>query len=263
MGWADFANPLGSAIDFAGGLIGNAQAADEARKARDWQKAMSDTEMTRRVADLKNAGLNPMLALGHLGGASTGGASAAAQQNPSAGAGRTLAQSALMRAQVDQSKATSAKELSEADNLNARTATEKIQSRLVEQKINESLAMVQNLTSSAKHADQGVLNLRAQLPQIYADVERLKMETQYKEAGIEQLRAETGLTNSRQMHSALDLQRAVNEYEKHKSWVGQTILPWEGPVSKIGAMIGGGLAYRRIGQLMQRGKPWRSRGWKK
>lgn len=34
----------------------------EAQKARDWQTAMSNSEYSRRVADLKNAGLNPALA---------------------------------------------------------------------------------------------------------------------------------------------------------------------------------------------------------
>lgn len=43
---------------------------DEAQKNRDWQKMMSDTAYTRVVQDLKNAGLNPILAVSQ-GSAST------------------------------------------------------------------------------------------------------------------------------------------------------------------------------------------------
>lgn len=45
--------------------------ADEAQKNRDWQEKMSNSSYTRAVSDLKNAGLNPVLAVGSNMGAST------------------------------------------------------------------------------------------------------------------------------------------------------------------------------------------------
>lgn len=48
----------------------NAFNAEEAQKNRDWQTEMSNTEVQRKVNDLKKAGLNPVLALMN-GGAST------------------------------------------------------------------------------------------------------------------------------------------------------------------------------------------------
>ena len=45
--------------------------ADEAQKNRDWQEKMSNSAYTRAVSDLKNAGLNPVLAVSGMSGAST------------------------------------------------------------------------------------------------------------------------------------------------------------------------------------------------
>lgn len=76
---------ISSAAAFAGGVLQNKWAGDEAQAQREWQQGMSSTAHQREVADLRAAGLNPILSASR-GGAVTPGGATAQQTDPISGA---------------------------------------------------------------------------------------------------------------------------------------------------------------------------------
>jgi len=55
---------IGGGSSFLGSMFGQSSSAKQAKKQMDFQREMSNTAYTRAVADMRNAGLNPVLAAG-------------------------------------------------------------------------------------------------------------------------------------------------------------------------------------------------------
>ena len=66
-----FGGIAGAIGGIASTILGNNSAKNEAEKNREWQEEMSNTSVSRRMADLRNAGLNPLLAVDNASSGAT------------------------------------------------------------------------------------------------------------------------------------------------------------------------------------------------
>ncbi len=208
-GATSFLNPLvpiASAIgSFVGGREQNVASAEAASRQMEFQREMSDTSYQRQVADLKAAGINPML-VAKLGGASTPGGAMPQFVNPGAMAAQSF--SATQSAGAAAKQAETSEGLSYYQMRQIEAATKKIQEETANVPIEgERLRQLVFLIVEQEnlYRQQGYTQMDVQR-MLKATLAKVKSETQILDASVSAIQNFDNIgKNAEQLKPILDL----------------------------------------------------------
>lgn len=189
--------------DRAGAMADHAQEMSSAEAAtnRDFQRDMSNTQYQRATADMKAAGLNPMLAYSQGGaGTPSGSAGTGYTAQPTMDLTRnatSAAQIANIEADTKQKGAATKKTEAETSLIPIQADVMRAQVQGTMQTIEESKSKIILNVSSAAQADKNVELMGALINQAEATVKQLQAQTKATAAQTGLTEAQTSETNQR------------------------------------------------------------------
>lgn len=168
-GWVQAA--IAGAAALGGGIMANQSNSAQADRNNNFQAKMSDTAYQRAVADMKAAGLNPMLAYGQ-GGASSPSGTPAQMQNVIGPAVGSALEARRVQKEIEATES--------INKVNDAAAAEKYEAAKLSKAMQATQAtqQLQNI-SNAKVADAQIQRMNAEMPALKAEVDaRTKQATQ-------------------------------------------------------------------------------------
>jgi len=187
---APIAPIIGAGISYLGGRSQNVASAQAAQRQMDFQEEMSGTSYQRQIADLKAAGINPML-VSRLGGASTPAGAMPQFVNPGFQAGQIFSGM--------QSSAASAKQAETAETLSVP------QMRQIDASVEKIKEETKNVPIEGQRLTRAMELLFAQTVKTAQETNNLHMTEQIISQTVKKLKAETTLLdNQAAAEAALD-----------------------------------------------------------
>lgn len=228
---------VGAALGFAGGLLGNSSSAKEAKESRNTSIYASKHQHRWEVADLKAAGLNPILSANS--GASLSSLPIAQQLNPASGIGDTLNTADKIN-NVDKKIAKSTIDLQSQSALNQEKQAGKA---VADQHLAETNEILSAENAKNAVAQREVIRRNAEL--VDAQVQR-----EFSQSGMNSALAVKALQEA----GVAEKQKALLDYDISAREYGKAAEKYTAPIDKVLDTVGKGADVISPRRLIRGGK---------
>lgn len=245
---------IGGGLGLIGGVLGNESREDTASEQTEFQREMSNSSYERQVADMKAAGLNPMLAYTKMGGASTpSGAQAVVEDvmTPSINSGVAAARVAAeiknmmqvnenLKSENQKINAETALAETAAAKNQADTAVASVMLPKIEQETRTSVTSADLNTANADLAREGLRKINAEVARIIEESHLTAIQAEKVWAEIDNVKKQGGLIDAQTGNTVADTKlrnlslwlgnasvpKAMNEENAQSSWWMKNVSPY-------------------------------------